>query len=35
MAGIFRKLNIQPRPDDNRRVKAVLAWLRAHQDSGG
>ena len=35
IAEIFRKLNIQPGPDDNRRVKAVLAWLRAHQDSGG
>lgn len=35
IAEIFRKLNIQPGPDDNRRVKAVLAWLRAHQDNGG
>lgn len=35
IAEIFRKLNIQPGPDDNRRVKAVLAWLRARQDSGG
>lgn len=35
IAEIFRTLNIQPGPDDNRRVKAVLAWLRAHQDSGG
>jgi DNA-binding NarL/FixJ family response regulator len=35
IAEIFRKLNIQPGPGDNRRVKAVLAWLRAHQDSGG
>jgi DNA-binding NarL/FixJ family response regulator len=35
IAEIFRKLNIQPGPYHNRRVKAVLAWLRAHQDSGG
>lgn len=35
IAEIFRKLNIQPGPEDNRRVKAVLAWLRAHQDSRG
>ena len=35
IAEIFRKLNIQPGPDDNRRVKAVLAWLRVRQDNGG
>jgi len=29
IAEIFRKLGIHSQPDDNRRVKAVLTWLRA------
>jgi DNA-binding NarL/FixJ family response regulator len=27
--GIFTKLDLQPAPDDNRRVLAVLAFLRS------
>jgi DNA-binding NarL/FixJ family response regulator len=27
---IFTKLDLEPTPDDNRRVLAVLTWLRAH-----
>jgi len=32
IAEIFRKLGILSAPDDNRRVKAVLTWLRANRD---
>jgi DNA-binding NarL/FixJ family response regulator len=33
IAEIFRKLGIHSASDDNRRVKAVLTWLRANRDS--
>ena len=38
VAGLFTKLGLQPAADDNRRVLAVLTWLRAtgtlsHTDS--
>lgn len=32
IAEIFRKLGIHSAADDNRRVKAVLTWLRANRD---
>ena len=28
IAAVMTKLNLEPTPDDNRRVKAVLAWMR-------
>ncbi len=34
IAEIFRKLGIHSASDDNRRVKAVLTWLRANRDHG-
>jgi DNA-binding NarL/FixJ family response regulator len=33
-ANVFSKLGIAPSDDDNRRVLAVLAWMRAHGANG-
>jgi DNA-binding NarL/FixJ family response regulator len=34
MAGIFSKLDLEPDPDDNRRVLAVLAYLDSNREGG-
>ena len=32
VASVFAKLGLPPRADDNRRVLAVLAWMRARAE---